>query len=64
MTREIIQRPCACAFGPDGCDTSTSDYVPCSLCGKPACDFHGDYPTEAHHDAGTWLCLDHQWADA
>lgn len=37
----------ACELGPLGCEPESCDEsVPCSRCGRFACDFHADYYTE------------------
>lgn len=48
-----------CEFGPADCDPLETDgALCCSVCGKYACDYHGDYPTEQDWIEGDWRCPD------
>lgn len=48
----------ACQFGPLGCDPQGGETVCCDVCGKRACDFHGDYPGAQAYAGGDWRCPD------
>jgi hypothetical protein len=52
-------RKTGCQFGPLDCDPMGGETVRCDVCGKRACDYHGDYPDFAAYEAGDWRCPDH-----